>query len=296
MENAQENLNYDNVEETQDPEAQKIIDELNGELPEDEEEVELPSDDTNQEDTSNEEQEEKKLYAGKYKTVDDLKNGVKNLNKDISDTILNGMTEESLEQYYKELQADFSKDRKHKIATEETTNKEVTKEDKPKEAGAIPQELWNELGQTFAEKGGITDEQYDKLAELGIPEAIVDNYLDGLNAKANEVRREIYEVTGGEEKAKEIKAWADENIDEEYINYVNGLSGKSLINAIKGIKAQYDLATNQTKRVVGRSNSSKSSGSYKSMDEYMKDVSDKRYNTDETFRRAVDKKLANSKL
>ena len=288
----------DNTEATQDPEAQKIIDNIEagrGEFEEaetDDKGVELPSDEG--EETVDDNGEEEKLYAGKYKTVDDLKNGVKNLNSTLSDTVLNGMSEEALESYYKELQSDFSKGKKHSI-DEPTEEKEEVKDEKPKGAEGINQELWQELGTTFAEKGGITNEQYEKLAKAGIPEYVVDNYLDGIKARANAQTQEILEVTGGEDNAKAIKAWADENIDEEYIAHVNTLTGKALISAIKGIKAQYDATNNSGKRVVGNSGS-KSSGAYTSQEAYLKDVSDPRYGRDEVFRKAVDKKLANSKL
>ena len=296
-------INYDNVEDTQDPMAKEILNNvLSGreEFEEAEPDVKLPSDETN-EDSYEDNQEENRLYANKYKTIDELKKGIKHIGSDLDDDILDGMSDDSLEKYYNKLNSSKSKGNRFAIDDEakpEVKEETKPKEDKPKVAGAVPAELWTELDSTFTEKGGITQSQYEKLEKLGIPPTIVDNYLDGLVAKQQARVNMIYDVAGGQAEFETIKAWAENGgIDRDYINSLSTMNDNQLKTALKLIKTQYDTENGRKSinRVVG-SKSGNSNGAYRSMDEYMKDVSDAKYAHDDSFRRAVDRKLANSKL
>lgn len=297
-------INYNNVEETQDPMAQEILNNvLSGreEFEEADPDIDLPSNEDDG-DVDDNNQEENKLYANKYKSIDELKKGIKNIGSDLDDDILDGMSEDSLEKYYMKLNANKSKGNK-KFAIDDEAKKDDDSDNKPsnkpKEASAIPQELWTELDSTFAEKGGITQSQYEQLEKLGIPSTIVDNYLDGLVAKQQTRVNMIYEVAGGEEQFNTIKAWAENGgIDRDYIDSLGTMNDNQLKTALKLIKTQYEIENGKKSisRVVGNKSTGSNNGAYRSMDEYMKDVNDKRYSYDDAFRRAVDRKLANSKL
>lgn len=281
------------IQETRDADAQRILDSLNGKMPEGntEDNVELPSDNYVS-DVQNNEEPDEKLFAGKYKSVDELKKGIKSIGSTLPDYIVEGMNEEALEKHYLELQSEFSSGkRKYEDAPKEE-NKEPVDDGKPK---AVSAELWAELSETFNTTGKITSEQYDKLEAVGIPSEIVDNYIDGLASKAQQTAREIYNIAGGEESFLAMKEWAENNIDATYINSIGKMPYPQMIQAIKGIKAQYDLEHGSTgRRIVGEVGSSKT-GSYRSRDEYLADVKDKRYGKDKLFMKAVEEKLKRSK-
>ena len=105
-------------------------------------------------------------------------------------------------------------------------------------------------------------------------------------------------MSGGQENYNKIKEWAETGgISESELNAISATKDRTaLLGLLQGVKARYDLANGTYNRVVGSTKTSNSSSSYKNMNEYMKDVSDRRYQYDDTFRRAVDKKLASSKL
>lgn len=297
-----------NTEDTQDPDAQRILDAIaNGETDfqeaESEEEVKLPSDEddnTEEEEPQSGSDDEGELLAGKYKTVDELKKGIKNLKSTLPDYVLNGMNNEALVKHYSELETEFSKGKKHIIKDdkpkEETTEDKPKDTDKPDVAKAIPDDVWSDLSTSFEEKGGLSQEQYDKLESFGIPNQIVDGYLDGLVAKRESFTRDVYQIAGGEEEYSKIKEWALENLDKDYISSLETMSLNQVKNAYKGIKAQYDIANPKTTRIVGGNKSSNSNGSYSSQEAYIRDVQDVRYNTDPSFRKKVDSKLARSKF
>ena len=285
------------IEDTQDPYAQKILDSIkNGETEysEADDDIELPSDKDNIEEPEEENQGE--LIAGKYKSIDELKKGIANLKSTLPDYVIDGMSEEALVKHYQELSKEFSKGRKHAVDDGEQKEKEPKKEDKPKEAKGIPSDVWNELSDSFNTKGGLTQEQYDKLESFGIPTEIVDNYLDGLIAKQNIYTKEIHELAGGEEQYNAIKEWATDNIDTEYLQSLSTMNPSQAKSAMLGIKAQYELANKQTTRIVGNKSGSSSTGAYSSQEAYLKDVKDPRYSRDELFRRKVDSKLSRSRF
>lgn len=281
-----------NPVETQDSDAQKIIDKINGkENPDD---VKLPSDENNN---------GEKLFADKYKTVDDLKKGIGELGSTLPDYVINGMSEDALEQHYVELRKEFSskskkedgKNRKYtdkkdeEDGSDENENADEVKEKDP--------QLWNQLETQFNESGSITDDMYDKLEEMGIPSNVVDKYLDGLNAERVAFTNKVYEIAGGEAEYNQIKAWAEDgNISDAELKAIQNMSYDAILGAYQGIKARYDLATGKSGkpvRIVGDTNVSKV-GSYASREEYMADISDKKYGVNRAYTQAVETKFRNS--
>jgi|GEM_PF-5501717 len=278
------------VEETQDPEAQKILDGIaNGDNYEEaDDDIKLPSDELGYEVSDDEE--DGKLYAGKYKSIDELKNGIKNLKSTLPEYVIDGMSDEALEKHYSELNSQFSKGRKHIISDSQEDNPS-TSDEKPSAAKNIPQDVWTELKESVDTKGGLTDSQYEKLEKYGIPSEIVDEYLDGLVAKQAALAGEIHNLVGGFEKFTEIKEWADRTLDNEYLLSIQNMTRVQMKNAVLGIKAQYELANNKMTRLVGSSSSTGNRSSYLRQEDYLRDVSDKRYAYDDAFRRKVDSKL-----
>jgi len=297
------------VEETQDPDAQKILDNIaegksEFEEAEEDEKINLPSDDDGEEeDPDSEEDSDDKLLAGKYKNTDELRKGIVNLKSTLPEYVLNGMSDEALVQHYTELEKSFSGGKKHIIKDDSEEKIEAKKDvekksDKPDEAKAIPQDVWEELSTSFNEKGGLSEAQYDKLESFGIPTEIVDGYLDGLVAKQQSFTNSIHSIAGGEAQYNVIKEWAMKNIDQAYLASLDGMPEAQAKSAMMGIKAQYDLANEKPiKRIVGgNKGSGGNSSSYSSQEAYFRDVQDNRYNTDEAFRKKVDSKLKNSKF
>lgn len=290
--------NRDNVEVELDgvrsPEAQAIIDaELGIEkegAAQEEEDVELPSD---------EGQDEPDKYAGRFDSLDELKKGINNIGSNLPEYVLNGMSPEALEQHYTELRKEFSKSgkegRKHAVK-DETVEDKPKSDDKPE---AVSEELWSELDATFTKGGSITSEQYDKLNAVGIPDAMIDRYLDSLKSEQVRFTQDIYDMAGGQEQYSTIKEWAEEGgIPEAELEAVSRLTDYTQIKlAMAGVKARYDMAnvSSQGNTLRGNTGGVRSSG-YKSQQDYMSDVSDPRYRTDERFRDKVKSKLERSSL
>lgn len=247
------------------------------------EDIKLPSEEKSNEDEENT-KEEPRVYAGVYKTVDELKKGITNLKSTLPQYVLDGMNEDALEQHYVELRKEFSSKGSDKKADE--TNK----------PNNVSSELWNELDATFNETGSITEEQYEKLEKAGIPKNVVDNYISGLEAQSKQFYNNLVEIAGGVEAYNDIKAWAEEKFTQEELDAITTGTDKEVELKLKGLKADY-IAEVGTENVGNynrlRGKKSQSNG-YANQQEWLMDRKDKRYKSDMKYRQLVDNKFKNS--
>ena len=282
------------IEETLDKDAQAIIDKANGVKEDDEpnEDDKLPSDEQ-----SDETNDDDRKLAGKYANVDELKKGITQLKSELPQYVIDGMSEEALEQHYVELQKNFSskKDRKFEKPDDEPEEKEGDENESP--TTAISKELWTDLSKEFEATGSITSEMYDNLEKAGIPSEVVDNYIDGLNSKQVAFTNDVLEIAGGQEQYDVIKEWAEDgNVDGALLEAMQTMSYSQILPIYKGIKAQFDAQNKEpAKRIVGDTNGKTGKG-YTSQEAYMKDVADKRYGQNRAYTESVDKKFELSKF
>lgn len=287
MENNIENQEVELTEEQLKEEKAKILDKVKNPekySEENNEEVELPSE------NKEEEAEEERVYANSFKNVDELKKGIDNLGSNLPDYVLEGMNDDALEKHYIELRKEFS------------SRKQESKEETEKPSENISDDLWQNLEQTYSETGSITEEQKNELRKSGIPDKMIDGYIDGLKAqeKANTLEQQqftekIYDLAGGQEEYETIKSWAEETYSQEELTAIASGTYDEILFKMKGIKADY-IAKNGNitqDRLRGRT-SAKSGDGYKNQQEYLVDRMDRRYKTDGRYKAKVDSKFANS--
>ena len=288
-------LPTDVSEETQDKDAQKIIDEANGTPPKEEDEIELPSDEKPAD--------EDKLFAEKYKTIEDLRKGITGLKSTLPEYVLDGMNDEALEKHYVELRKDFSGDDKKDRKFEEEKVEEKP-DDKPDEKKVEVAGLWKSLENDFKTTGKISTEMYDKFDELGIPSDIVDGYADKIHGEQVDFTNKVYEMSGGQDEFKAIKEWSEAgNIHQSELDAIAKMPYDAMLSAMSGIKARFDIAMSKAddkdeevpKRIVGNTGKT-SGGAYTSQEAYMSDVANKKYGQNRAYTEAVDRKFANSKF
>lgn len=231
---------------------------------------------------------EDKKYAGVYDSIDELKKGITNLGTTLPDYVIDGMSEDALEKYYIDLRKDFSSKPKEEIEDKI----EEPKVEKAKEV--IGDDLWKELDKEFATKGGLSDDYYSKLNKLGIPNQVVDKYLDGLRSESKVFTENIYTLAGGEEEYKSIKAWAEENYTQEELDMVASGSQKEILFKMKAVKADYDSKNGSTSpsRLVG--NTASVANGYKNQSEYIMDVMSPEYRKNAKYRAKTDQKFRDS--
>jgi hypothetical protein len=270
-----------------DAEAQKIVDAANGVEPKkDDEKIELPSDKPE----DDEDDKKEGFVDGKYADVDALKKGITELKSDLPQYVIDGMSDEALEQHYTELRKNFSgkPEEKKEVAKEEDVKKVVENADLD----------WDKVSAEYTESGEVTAATREALNKAGIPDSVIDGYTTGLKSQQDAFTAEIYEVAGGQEQYEAIKAWADDGgIPKSELESLAGLDKNQLINSMYGIKARYEASNpvkNKVTRLTGETQRV-TSDSYQNQAQYIADVSDPRYKSGSRYQQTVDDKFANSK-
>ena len=199
------------------------------------------------------------LYAGKYKSP------------------------EELEKAYKELES--------KLGKKEESVPKTTEEAKT----VVEQKGLNfeELNSEFAAKGELSKATYDKLEKAGISKNTVDSYIAGQQALVEQQVQHLYTITEGEQNYNKMIEWARDNLDsadkEGFNQMVQTETGAKF--AIKGLYARFKAeAEPQLLRGTGIT----SSNSYNSKREMMEDMASKKYKVDPAFRKLVQDKVARS--
>lgn len=185
-------------------------------------------------------------------------------------------------------------------APKATQEQRKAAEDATKKAGLD----LSSVSKEYADNGGLTDATYTKLAEAGYPREMVDVYIEGLTTRTMSTVNAAYEVAGGEQAYGQMIDWAIANLDEGEQNAfdaaVNSSNKATALMAVKGLKARMDASVRASASEEPQEQISKggktTGNAYEHEDDYMADLMDPRYDSNETFRRQVMAKLARSKI
>lgn len=220
--------------------------------------------------------EEETLYAGKYKSI------------------------EEMEKAYKELESKLGANNDGNNQTESQPKDSNNGDEVPNsqdEAKEVLQEKgldYSSLETEFNANGSLSEETYTSLADKGIPKEMVDAYIAGQQAIAEQTAGKLMAVAGGEQGYQEMIAWASENLSQAEQDAFNSSLGNDAQAefAIQGLYARFK-SQQAPSLVKGQSNPTSTSG-YASKQEMSLDMSNPRYKTDPAFRANVARKIAKS--
>lgn len=149
---------------------------------------------------------------------------------------------------------------------------------------------WNKWGHEIHTTGSISKETKDQIkSRFGIPDQVVDAYIDGIKARQRQLAEEASSVVGGSEELNSIIAWATENLDpaeREAVN--NGLKSPGWRNVILGLKARREASNPEPKsRVVGSSGVPAGIKPFANSKEMVAAMRDPRYKFDSDYQQMV---------
>ena len=253
------------------------------------------------------------LYAGKFKSVEDLAAS------------------------YKELEGKLGTITEEAPATEEveeSTGVPEGYEDFYQEDGTVDYSTVNEnygeiLGEVFKEnsidpykisaefhknEGEIPEEMYQSLLDAGLSKNAVDSYLTGRAAEmgygedgegaANELATEevkgIRESIGGDEAYGKMVGWALENLSkpeiEAFNDATNTMSGPQLGMMVQGLYTRYQNAMGVEPNLYSGKPASGGVTPYRSTAEVIAAMGDPRWEKDVTYTEQVKARLENSNV
>lgn len=233
---------------------------------------------------------QEKLYAGKYKSEEDLQKGILELAKKQAGG--------DLESFYKSLEKGFGK------AESSPDTDSAEPEDAPETKAPDTSEATSPIDKAsieWAESGEISEDTYASLEKVGLPKDMVQAFIAGQEALAEKATNEILNIVGGPKAYEHMKSWAMENCTPEEIKQFNAAivsnNMPSVKMAIRSMNALYiereGKAPNLIKpSVAGNVNTS----GYESRAQMTADMKDPRYAKDPAFRRQVMERVKNSRI
>lgn len=218
-------------------------------------------------------------------------------------------TTEELAKAYKELEKKLGTTKEETSPTEENKPPVDTAkaDDKVQEVLQVAGLKIDDLQKEYDE-GGLSEDSYKKLADAGIPRALVDSYIQGQEALlqkgqalADETIQELLSVAGGQEEYGLMVKWASENMAAEEIEAYNmaiASGNKHLASmAVKGLATSYQREYGSDPKLLGGTNSYlDSTDKFNSTEEMVSAMSDPRYKTDAYYRKQVEAKVVRSRL
>lgn len=161
----------------------------------------------------------------------------------------------------------------------------------------------DEARREFAESGQLTEETFAKLAEQGLPRAVVEGYMASAKAQLEQqaqfeaVRKAAFDAVGGEQTFNEARTWAVANMAAGEIAAINKLledSDPSVVAAgAKMLGERYRSSPREPAVTLkGATGQTSTSNGFRSRQEMIDAMSDRRYHRDEAYRDEVIRRLA----
>ena len=234
--------------------------------------------------------EQEQLLAGKYKSAEDLEKAYVELSKKLGEkgnqnSEEAGDTEDSTE-----------------VESEESTE-ETEEASQPSEAA----ELITSASDEFNENGELTPETLEKFSSMSSQELVeaymqVQSTLPQAQSEAPEILdsqiNEIKNSAGGEKAYGELVTWAGENLPQTEIDAFDEIVGTGSTQAIKlavsGLKAQYENANGYEGQMLTGKAPKNTKDVFRSQQELVAAMSDRRYDNDPAYRQDVIAKLERS--
>lgn len=150
----------------------------------------------------------------------------------------------------------------------------------------------------FQQYGNITEQSYQELEAAGFPRPVVETWIAGQTALADNLKNTTFALAGGEGQYNQMLEWASENLSEREIDAFNKViqtADNSMIGlAVSGLMSKFK--SNAEPNLLRGGNGSVSAEKFHSTAELTAAMSDPRYGKDPAYRERVSRMLASSSI
>lgn len=215
---------------------------------------------------------------------------------------------------YKELrktltkaQQDLANERKNKTVAQPLESQQSTEDAPPLSVPQTPQtpqqpsqEEWNKWGQELRTQGTITPESREQIKKkYNLPDQMIDEYIQGVHARAKQTSQQAAELVGGTESLKTIMKWASEKLTDAERAMVNDqLSTSNWQTTLLGLQARMNKESpnptmNEPKTQFNKVNapSSPDITPFANRKEMTWAIRDKRYGVDSKYTQFVQERI-----
>lgn len=157
----------------------------------------------------------------------------------------------------------------------------------------------DQFTEEYSKTGQLSTESFAALEKMGYPRHVVDQYIAGTKALAEQQANAMYSTVGGREAYDSMIQWAAESLSPDEIDAYNiavstGDSKQSAF-AVKSLEARFRVENAGEPRFISAAKASGPSG-FESAAQMVAAMSDPRYKNDEAYRDDVVRKIANSNV
>lgn len=153
--------------------------------------------------------------------------------------------------------------------------------------------------QEYNETGQLSEDAYLALQEVGIEPQMVDTWIAGQEAIADQQIDSIYNMVGGEQVYNQMLEWAGDNLQpwemDAFNDQIESLDANSMF-AVQGLMARMQNDEGSPPILYQGEPSQYSAPKYDSLAQLTSAMSDPRYASDPAYRREVTSRLNNSEL
>ncbi len=214
---------------------------------------------------------------------------------------------EQMARAYAELETQFSQGNEQLSQIESQAQQEQMQEELYNTAPHQVDQLLDEKNldfsvfqQEYNETGQLSEDAYLALEEAGINSTMVDTWIQGQEAVADQTINQIYEMAGGEQPYNQMLDWAGDNLQpwemDAFNTQIENLDANSMF-AVQGLLARMQNQEGSPPRqlMLGEP-SNYSAPRYDSLAQLTNAMSDPKYTSDPAYRREVTNRLNNSEL
>ena len=196
---------------------------------------------------------------------------------------------EDLAKAYQELQAKQSKGESEETEEEEEEGEEVEEErSESNDTIAAASLEWHETGE-------LSEDTYESLQNAGISREMVDSYIAGQTAMADNETNAVKNEVGGADSYAAMLEWAGDNLEPDEIEAYNSMVESGNLSqakvAAKGLYAQYVSAGGKPPKLSQGNTSGSAIKPFSSTAQITQAMSDPRYKSDPAFRQSVQDRI-----
>ena len=152
----------------------------------------------------------------------------------------------------------------------------------------------------YSENGSLTEDSYTELAKQGLNKDLVDTYIAGQKAIAENQSASIFDTVGGKDKYQELMTWAGENLSESDVASYNSITDTGSVDQIKfavqGLMAQAGMNKSKQPDLFQGDVNVQNTKSFNSLAQVTEAINDPRYTTDPVYRKEVEDKIDKSNV
>jgi hypothetical protein len=196
-----------------------------------------------------------------------------------------------------------SKDSDEVEATEEAAEEEApvdTEANDVKEVVEAAGVDFNSLQSEYDNNGELSEDAYSKLADAGFSPDLVNSWIAGQEALANDYQTAVFDSVGGQESYGNMINWASENLSKGEIAAYDRAVESGDIDMVKlavsGLQTKYQAAEGTDPSLLDGQSSNSTGGTYSSWAEVTSAMRDPRYKSDPAYRQSVTSKLERSNV